>query len=154
MTRAWRSLALAALMAAVFLWGVIGLFNRQFASGELYPDFSTLRTGPTGAKLLYDSLGEVPGIAVERNFLPLDFLPRDGAAIVLLGVNPIEVDWEDAAFLRPVERIASRGNRVVVAMYLDPQNRPSQADLDRRERPEPAGKRNRIGSRLFGRCGR
>ncbi len=138
MTRAWRFLALAVLAVAFFA-GVIGLFNRQFASGELYPDFSTLRTGPTGAKLLYDSLGKVPGIAVERNFLPLDFLPRDGATLVLLGVNPIQVDWDDAAFLRPVERIASRGNRVVVAMYIDPLQRPSQADLDRREQPAAGG---------------
>lgn len=143
MTRAWRSLALVLLLAAGFFWGVIGLFNRQFASGELYPDFSTLRTGPTGAKLLYDSLGKVPGIAVERTFLPLDFLPHDGAALVLLGVNPLKVDWDDDAFLRPVERIASRGNRVVVAMYIDPEERPSQADLDHREKPEPNGSKEK-----------
>ena len=139
MTRGWRSLALALLLAAVFFGGVIGLFNRQFASGELYPDFSTLRTGPTGAKLLYDSLGKVPGIAVERSFLPLDFLPRDGAALILLGVNPIQVDWDDDLFLRPVERIASRGNRVLVAMYIDPLQRPSQADLDVQEKPKTNG---------------
>ena len=140
MRRAWRSWTLALLVAAVFLWGVISLFNRQFASGELYPEFSTLRTDRLGTKLLFDSLGKLPGIAVERNFLPMEFLPHDGATLVLLGVNPMQVNWDDALFLRPVERIASRGNRVVVGMYIDPDNPlPKQEAFDRQEEPETRG---------------
>jgi uncharacterized membrane-anchored protein len=50
MRRAWRWRALAVLAAAVFLWGVIGLFHRQFAPGELYPEFSSLRTGRMGTE--------------------------------------------------------------------------------------------------------
>ncbi len=140
MSRAWRSWALALLVAAVFFWGVVSLFNRQFASGELYPEFSTLRTDRLGTKLLFDSLGKLPGITVERNFLPMEFLPRDGATLVLLGVNPMRVNWDDAIFLRPVERIASRGNRVVVALYLDVDNPlPKQEAFDRPEEPKTKG---------------
>ena len=120
MSRASRSWALALAAAAVFLWGVIGLFNRQFASGELYPEFSTMRTDGMGARLLFDSLGKLPGITVERSFLPFEFLPRDGATLVLLGMKPMQVDWNYALFLGPVERMAARGNRVVVAMWIDP----------------------------------
>jgi hypothetical protein len=140
MSRGWRSWALALLVAAVFFWGVVSLFNRQFASGELYPEFSTMRTDRLGTKLLFDSLGKLGGIAVERNFLPMEFLPRDGATLVLLGVDPMRVNWDDALFLRPVERIASRGNRVVVALYIDPDNPlPKQEAFDRQEEPETRG---------------
>lgn len=140
MRHAGRSWALALLVAAVFFGGVISLFNRQFASGELYPEFSTMRTDRTGAKLLYDSLAKLPGIAVERNFLPMEFLPRDGATLVLLGVDPMRVNWDDALFLRPLQRIASRGNRVLVAMYIDADDRSlAQQDLDRREEPKTKG---------------
>jgi len=77
---------------------------------------------------------------VERNFLPMEFLPRDGATLVLLGVNPMRVNWDDAIFLRPVERIASRGNRVVVALYLDVDNPlPKQEAFDRPEEPKTKG---------------
>jgi hypothetical protein len=48
----------------------------------------------------------------------------------------MQVCWNDAAFLRPVARIASRGNRVVVAMRIDPDDRPKQADLDRQDPPK------------------
>jgi hypothetical protein len=137
MSRASRSWALALAAAAVFLWGVIGLFNRQFASGELYPEFSTMRTDGMGARLLFDSLGKLPGITVERSFLPFEFLPRDGATLVLLGMKPMQVDWNYALFLGPVERMAARGNRVVVAMWIDPDgSRPTQADLDHPEEPK------------------
>jgi hypothetical protein len=111
------------LVGAVFGWGAIRLFNRQFAAGELYPDFSSLRTDRMGTKLLYDSLGKLPGFAVERNFLPFEFLPRDGATLLLVGTDPMRVNWNDTMLLRSVEAVAARGNRVVIAMHIDPADR-------------------------------
>lgn len=140
MRKAWRSWALALLVGVAFFWGVIGLFNREFASGELYPEFSTLRTDRLGTKLLYDSLGKLPGITVARNFMPMEFLPRDGVTLVLLGVNPMRVNWNEDRFLQVLERMASRGNRVVVAMHIDTEyDRPKQKDFDRQEEPNPTG---------------
>jgi hypothetical protein len=139
MSRASRSWTLALAVAAAFLWGAIGLFNRQFASGELYPEFSTMRTDRMGAKLIFESLSRLPGIAVERNFLPFEFLPRDGVTLVLLAMKPVQVDWNEG-LLRRVEGIARRGNRVVVAMWLDPDGPPvTQADLDHPEEPKAKG---------------
>jgi hypothetical protein len=90
-----------------------------------------------GARLLFDSLGKVPGIAVERNFQPFEFLPRDGVTLVLLAMKPMEVNWNGPLLLMPVEALASRGNRVVVAMWMDPDGpRLTQANLDRFEEPE------------------
>ena len=137
MSRAARSWALALVVAAAFFGGVIGLFNREFAAGDLYPEFSTLRTDPMGAKLLFEGLGKIPGIAVERNFLPMEYLPSEGATLVLLAVNPMRVNWDEALFLRFVERMAARGNRVVVTMHLDPEReRPKQEEFDRLEEPK------------------
>ena len=140
MRRGWRSWALAILLAAGFLGSAITLFDRQFASGELYPQFSTMRTDRMGARLLYDSLRGLPGIAVERNFLPLDFLPRDGAALVLLGLNPARVKWDDEMLLQSAEKIAARGNRVILAMYADLDKRDSiREDLEGKQQPNARG---------------
>lgn len=120
MRRGWTGWAAAALAAALFLGGVVRLFQRQFAAGELYPEYSSLRTDRMGAKLLYDSLAKLPGVAVERNFLPLDFLPRDAASLLLLGVTPGKLD--DPTLLRSLSTIAGRGDRVVVALRLPDEN--------------------------------
>lgn len=142
MKQDWKSWTLAALLAVGFLWGVVRLFNRQFAAGELYPEFSTLRTDRMGTRLLYESLGKLTGITVERNFLPMEFLPRDGATLVMLGVKPMQVNWNDGLLLQSVDKIAARGNRVVLAMYLDPDGEPlKQEDLDRKETVQAKGKR-------------
>lgn len=120
-------------LGGVFAWGVVRLFDRQFASGEAYPEFSSLRTDRRGTRLLHDSLSALPGITVERNFRPFEFLPRDGAALLLLGMGPAEVN-RDPALLRSVEAVASRGNRVVVAMHVAPDNVAlTQRALDRIE---------------------
>lgn len=141
MTRGWRSSALAVLLAGAFLWGVVALFNRQFAAGELYPQFSSMRTDRMGTRLLYESLAKLPGITVERNFLPMEFLPRDGATLVMLGVDPMQVNWNEGLLLLTVDKIAARGNRVVVALYIDPAYpRITQQGLDRRETAQAKGK--------------
>ena len=101
-----------------------------------------MRADRMGTKLLYDSLGKLPGIEVERNFLPVEFWPRDEVTVLLLGVNPLQVDWDESRFLRQVEEIATRGNRLVVALYEDPdQPRLTQQDLDIQEEESPAGAR-------------
>ncbi len=139
MRSAWKSVSLGLLLATVLFWGVIGLFNRQFASGELYPEFSSMRTDRMGTKLLFDSLSKIPGISVKRNFLPMDFLPRGGITLVLLGVNPMQVNWNEALFLRSVEQFAASGNRIVVSLYMDPDKRQlTQEDFDRRGKPSSA----------------
>jgi hypothetical protein len=146
-----RHIALAVLVASAFGWGAICLFNRQFASGEVYPDFSSLRTDRMGTKLLYDSLRSLPGVAAERNFLPLDFLPQDGAAVLLLGMNPLKVNWNDGLVLRSAEATAGRGNRVVIAMYINPNGEhPSQKDFEHRDDPkkQPPELRTRWGVTL------
>jgi hypothetical protein len=138
MRRAWRSWALALAAAGIFLWGAISLFNRQFASGELYPDFSSMRTDRLGTRLLYDSLARLEGITVERNYLPVEFLQRDGATVLMLGTSPLKVNW-DPSLLMQVQRMASRGNRVVVALYLDPTAaQPRQDEFDHPEEPKEA----------------
>jgi hypothetical protein len=144
MSRAWRTRALVLTAAAVFSWGVISLFNRQFASGELYPPFSSMRTDQLGTKLLFDSLGKLPAIAVERNFLPMELARKDGATWILLALPPLEVSRNGALFLKPMERIASRGNRVVLAMRVDADSkRPMQEDLDQMEPPPARGSKQK-----------
>ena len=106
-----RSRLLTALLAAGFAWGVIYLLSLQFESGEVYPEYSSLRADPLGSKLLFDTLARVPGVTVSRNFTALSEL-APGTTVLLLGWRPAGLA-EDAEILR---KTAGRGVRVVAAM--------------------------------------
>jgi len=111
--RRWRTWALALALAGLLSAGLLHLFEVEFAGGELYPKYSSLRTDPEGAKLLYASLGLTPGLEVTRNYLPLESLEANGASILVLSADPLEIG------LQAIEKIATRGNRVVVSMDSD-----------------------------------
>ena len=67
-----RIIVIAALVVALVafaagLWHLVGL---RFEAGDIYPPYSTLRTDPLGAKAFYESLEQLDGISVRRNYMP------------------------------------------------------------------------------------
>jgi hypothetical protein len=124
-----RASLLFILFAAAFTYGLIRLFSLQFASGDVYPELSSLRADPAGSKLLYDTLALTPGIKVSRNYLPLDSLDQTGATVFLLASNPGAFDNEP--YLKTIESLAGRGNRVAAAMDWQFPDAPSGKELNR-----------------------
>ena len=117
--RGWKAAASAVALAALFLGGLVALFNADFAGGEVYPEYSTLRADPDGAKLLFESLTRLPGLTVTRNFMPLQNLAANGSTVVLLGLREL-----DPAEL---EKLAKRGSRVVAALREDWRPEPKES---------------------------
>ena len=104
-------LAILAL-AALFVSGAIRLFSLQYAKGDEYPAFSSLRTDPQGIKALADSLASLPNISVKRNFRPLIRLqPTSPITLVYAGLDPLTT-W-DGDELREFNRLLSLGSRAV-----------------------------------------
>jgi hypothetical protein len=114
-----RSLLLALFLAAGFTAGILWLFNLQFAAGEAYPEYSSLRTDAAGTKVLYDSLASLGSLQVARNFRPFPLLGTGQATILVLGLSR-EILHAQAVEL---EELAARGYRVVAAFQFDPENR-------------------------------
>ncbi len=112
---------LGALLAGALLFTVVRLFDLQFAAGEVYPEYSSLRTDPKGARLLYDSLASLPGITVERNYRALEFLPDPGVTVVLIAIPAADFGSSSEPYLRNLEASARRGNRMVAALTLEPE---------------------------------
>jgi hypothetical protein len=98
---------------------LVALFNVDFAGGNVYPEYSTLRADPKGAKLLFDSLAHLPGITAVRNFMPVQNLPANGSTVVLLGLNDPDLDV--------IEKLARGGDRVVAALRDDWKPEPKEA---------------------------
>jgi hypothetical protein len=126
---------LIVLLAALFTYGLIHVFSLRFATGEVYPEYSSLRASPGGAKLLYDSLSQTPGVVASRNYFPLEYLEETHATIFLLALHAGEFAADPEPYLDSVERLAGRGNRVVTALDWQGDEKPRHAEeLDKRWR--------------------
>jgi hypothetical protein len=124
----YRAAFLLVLLCAVFTYGLIRLFNIQFAAGSVYPEFSSLRTDPGGAKLLFDSLTLTPGLRVSRNFEPFENLDGEGATILLFGLTAEGFGANESPYIKTIEQLAGRGNRIVAAMDSSSRDHPERAD--------------------------
>jgi hypothetical protein len=118
---------LLAFLAAVFACGVLYLFNRRFSGGDAYPAYSTLRSDPAGAKVIFESL-RLAGVTVTRSFQPLDRVPDRDSTVLLLGLEPHSFSMQQDSDVHASEEFAQRGNRLVFGM----------GEASGREPPRPA----------------
>ena len=112
------------LLAAIFTYGLIRIFSIRFTTGEIYPDFSSLKATPTGGKLLYDGLSSTPGLSVSRNYSPIEYSDESNAAIVLLALDANTFGAAAQPYIEPLERLAKRGNRVIAALSRSGEEKP------------------------------
>jgi hypothetical protein len=110
------STVLLAFLAVAFACGVLYLFNRQFAGGDAYPAYSTLRSDPAGAKVIFESLRRLAGMTVVRSYQPLERLADRDSTVLLLGLEPHSFAMQPDAEIHALEEFAQRGNRLVLGM--------------------------------------
>lgn len=104
--------------AAVFVFGLVQLFELRFAAGDVYPPYSSLRADPLGAMAIYESLGKVPGVSVRRDFSTSNRLPDEpDTAYVHLAATPGEWDWLPADVKTEFQRFLARGGRLVITYF-------------------------------------
>ena len=123
-----KSKAAAVLLAIGFAAALAYLFGIEFAGGSVYPEYSSLRSDPKGAKLLLDSLVRIPGVSAERSYVPFDYLPGDHTTVLLLGIEPEAFAKDPDPYLARIEKFAARGNRVVAALQHDPDEKLPKAE--------------------------
>ncbi|MFO8049374.1 MAG: DUF4350 domain-containing protein, partial [Desulfosudaceae bacterium] len=110
------------VMVVLFAAGIFKLFDLRFRAGDIYPAYSSFRSDPLGSRALYESLEEIDGVTVSRNFRPLHRLKPNKLkpdnrrrAFLCLGIK----DLPDARFSEETfaffEQTASIGGRVVIS---------------------------------------
>ncbi len=109
------------LLLTLFLAGAWEVMVAPLITGEVYPAYSSLRTDPLGAKALFESLSEQPGLDVARLYkarTPLD----SETTLFILGVD--SVGWSDSSkpMVEDYERLLKNGGRIVIAFL--PANAP------------------------------
>ncbi len=120
------ALVLLAGGAAVVLMaiGLARVVQLRFELGDSYPESSSYRADPRGCKAYFEALSSLPGIAVERNLLPLPMRESSfsDASLLFLGVEGGEnyLEWGavsvsmEEPVVEEIEGIAESGARVVM----------------------------------------
>jgi len=135
---------LLVLLLAGFGLGVVWLFQLRFTAGDIYPPYSSLRADPLGAKVFYESLQDIPSLAVRRfsqASAKLEGSPNRVLFIFGTDTNNLgEMPESDFKILR---RFLFSGGRVVISLL--PAENPENSSPDRKptlSRPEPPARKS------------
>lgn len=105
------------VLAVGFIWGLIELWRVRFATGDVYPMYSSLRSDPLGVKILYEGLARLPGVRVQRHYRPFAELPVErGTTLFLLGISELSLAAMPVPVVQHLEAFVQRGGRLLVAL--------------------------------------
>ncbi len=103
-----------ALLLGALIWGLEQVVISPLETGDIYPPFSSLRSDPMGTRALYESLGEMPGITVERLYKQRTELSSPDDALFVLGVDPVAWSALKPKELSEYEKLVAHGGRLVI----------------------------------------
>jgi hypothetical protein len=108
----------------LFIAGIYELVELRLQHGDVFPAYSSFRSDAFGAKALYRSLEETPGLAVRRHYEPLAKLNGSKITVFYLGADYTLLELREHA--RELQDLANGGARVVMTflpVHRDPKKR-------------------------------
>jgi hypothetical protein len=126
------------LVVVLFVYGGVRLFQLRFESGDIFAEYSSLRSDPLGTRGLYQSLERIDSLRVSRNLSPLSRLRLDRKhALIIAGFKYSNGLLENPNWLQPIEHLLGSGSRVVICFYPDegyvPTAKPEPKEVTKRE---------------------
>ena len=101
--------------AALLAFGLERLFELRFATGDVYPAYSSLRADPLGTMAFYESLGQMPGLSVSRDFSTANQLPEaPGTVYLQLAANRYDWTRVPADLHHEIKAYLAGGGRLVI----------------------------------------
>lgn len=104
-----RKLAPFVLIAG-FVALLVPRMMQSMAQGDVYPEWSTMRSDPLGTKVLYLALERMPGVMVARSYEPLKEAQPRKVLYVAMGASPLAL-----SNTKDVERLLSAGGTLLLA---------------------------------------
>ncbi len=110
------------LTAVIFIAGIYHIFSIRFKIGDIYPHYSSLRSDPLGAKILYVALKSLPGYSVKRDHsTTLAWEGGKNSALFLLGLktgldysvlnNPGKQNY------KTISTVLASGARIIISLH-------------------------------------
>src|SRR5438876_11628244 len=103
--------------ATLFAVGMMQLFKLRFEAGDVYPEYSSLRTDPLGTMAFYESLQRIAGFSVRRDYSRANRLPEARDTCYLHLAATVH-DWRTVPeeIFKQAEAFALRGGRLVITL--------------------------------------
>lgn len=103
---------------AGFIWGLVKLFQLRFETGDVYPEYSSLRADPLGTMAFWEALQKFPAVSVRRDFSEQNQLP-DGKQTAYLHLAARSSEWKflPEDLLQEIDGFLARGGRLVVTFF-------------------------------------
>lgn len=115
-TLAW---ALALMLLAFLVAGLVRLFDLRQAGGDLHPPYSSLRSDPLGVKALYLALDDLR-LETRRNYRPWRWVqPVPQATWFMVGVDRVQFQEEWGDHYQTIEGLVQNGGRLVIAFQAE-----------------------------------
>ncbi|HTI97266.1 MAG TPA: DUF4350 domain-containing protein [Dongiaceae bacterium] len=145
------------LLAAIFVFGLVRLFELRYDQGDIYPPYSTLRADPLGASVFYESLEQLEDLKVERYFeATLKEDQGQGRTLFVLGLRPFQLSVMPRDEFRTLQQFVFSGGRVVLSYVPVPKQSgtadPEKAELNEEKKraeaksgPPPEERRRKFG---------
>jgi len=105
------------LVLTAFVTGLIQLFILRFEAGDIYPPYSSLRADPLGVKAFYESLSNLQGIDVKRNYGQEDKIANaHNSTFFYFGLHSYNLRYLPESDVKMLESIATGGGRIVLCL--------------------------------------
>ncbi|MDF7800626.1 DUF4350 domain-containing protein [Pontiellaceae bacterium B1224] len=114
-------------LGAILVLGLLQLFELRFRAGDIFPAYSSYRSDPQGAKILFQSLEKYRGVAAHRLLKPLKDENTAGKTVLFLGCGFYSVRADMDEVLDP---FLTSGGHAVVAF------KPASATYSRYQKEE------------------
>lgn len=99
------------LMLAAFFALLLPRMLQSIAQGDVYPEWSTMRSDPLGTKVLFLALKRMGAVEVERNYEPWRESVPKRAQYVLMGASPLLL--QDS---KELDKLLSAGGMALLAL--------------------------------------
>ena len=112
---------LLCMCAVAFVFGLLRLFQLRYEAGDVYPAYSSLRADPLGTMALFESLQNLPGLNLRRDFSAANRLPEPRQTAYLhLAADPREWQWAPESLASEIQNFVTSGGRLVVTFFPEP----------------------------------
>jgi hypothetical protein len=132
-----KLIAIAVVLAVLFVVGLTQLFLLRFKAGDVYPAYSSLRTDPLGSEVLYDSLGRIQEHSTVRNFRPPDQVKLTSQTTLLVcGLHTNSSFLRNQRVRTLMEHVAASGGRLVLTFSTRMRKHKAEAEDEKEDRDD------------------
>ena len=139
------SIVVAILIFGLSAYALLHLLIMRYSSGDVYPEYSSLRTDPFGTKAFYESLRDCCDLNVSRNFEDFSKIKNNTNSTIIFAGASFSGDKIPESFFKDLESFMKNGGRLVVAympsgifrkITTEGQKRQEEKEKSEKKKPE------------------